>query len=166
MPSPLDAIVDLGTERLAFSVGIMLRPNAWRAHQNPWGLRWSRPRRWSPTRHRRVPNVPGLYAFSVIPEAQGCPPGEYVLYVGKAERQTLAERYRQYVREAAGAPDARIHIYNMFKRWGDHLWYRFATASPSQVDAAERAIREALEPPMNRDFSIELNAAGRAFGRL
>jgi len=166
MTSPLDALVELGNERLIFSLEFVLRPNAWRDHQDQWGLRWSRPRRWNPQAPARIPKSSGIYAFSLIPDAPGVPPGEYVLYVGKAESQTLAQRYQQYVREAAGAAGTRIHIYNMFKRWGGQLWYRCALVSSADVDDAERAIRAALEPPMNRDFSIDLNAAARAFGRL
>jgi hypothetical protein len=165
MTSPLDALVDLGAERVLFSVDFVLRPNAWAAHQDHWGLRWSKRRRWNPRSNVRIPRSPGLYAFSLIPDASGVPPSEYVLYVGKAETQTLAERYRQYVREAAGS-GTRIHIYNMFKRWGDQLWYRCALVPAADVDDAERSVRAALEPPMNRDFSVDLNAAARAFGRL
>lgn len=166
MTSPLDNQIDLGRERLEFTVEIILRPTAWSSHQDSFGLQWSPPRRWDPADESGIPLEPGVYAFSVIPSVQGCPPGEYVLYIGKAERQTLAKRYTDYVREARGDTGSRIHIYNMFKRWAQHLWYRYAITAAEDASAAEEALRIALEPPMNRDFSAELNGAARAFNRL
>lgn len=166
MTSPLDKQLDIGLERVAFTVEVILRPTAWAAHRDVFGLRWSRRRRWNPNSARGIPSSPGVYAFSVIPSADGCPPGEYVLYVGMAERQTLATRYRNYAREARGDKGSRIHIYNMFKRWSDDLWYRYALVGATDVPSTEQALRVALEPPMNRDFSADLNAGGRAFNRL
>lgn len=166
MTSPLDKQLDIGRERLEYSVAFMLRPSAWAAHSDVLGLRWSRRRRWDPDNVRGIPTSPGVYAFSVIPSASGSPPGEYVLYVGMAERQTLATRYRNYAREARGDYGSRIHIYNMFKRWSSQLWYRYAIVPAGDVPTAEQALRIALEPPMNRDFSADLNAGGRAFNRL
>ncbi len=166
MTSPLDRQLDLGKERLEFGVAFMLRPNAWAAHRDHCGLQWSRRRRWNPRNTRGIPSSPGVYAFSVVPSAAGCPPGEYVLYVGMTEQQDLATRYRNYAREARGDAGARIHIYNMFKRWSDHLWYRYAVTAAADAATAEEALRVALEPPMNRNFSADLNAAARAFNRL
>lgn len=166
MSSALDNRLDLGVERLKHTVEFILRPNAWLAHPDVYALQWSSPRRWDPANNSGIPRKQGVYAFSVIPAASGCPPGEYVLYVGMAERQTLAARYRDYAREARGDAGSREHIYNMFKRWSDHMWYRYAVTASGQTSQAEKALRIALEPPMNRDFSADLNGAARAFNRL
>lgn len=137
-------------------------PTRWTDSSSTKKLTWSKPRPWDPEKRDDIPQKMGVYAFLIIPTLVGAPPGRYVLYVGKADRQTLRERYGDYAREPK-RPNGRVKVVKMLTTWPKHLWYSYAITSKTRADPAERALRRALIPPFNHDIDAEVNAARRAF---
>lgn len=137
-------------------------PRLWKNASSTKHLKWSTPRLWNPTKRDDIPQKPGLYAFLMIPSLRGAPPGQYLLYVGKAERQTLRARYGDYAREPK-RQNGRPRVVRMLTTWPKHLWYTYAVTSKQQADRAERALRDALIPPFNFDINAEVNAVKKAF---
>jgi len=162
MPDPVLTANKLAAE--------MLRRHAtWHFFPARWGgvaclktLRWSKPIKWTGKPATSLPLKPGVYAFLLIPDLPGSPDGVYVLYIGMTSKQTIRQRYADYVIEAAKSR-GRLRIRNMFLNWPKHLWYTYALTTSADAGPAEVALRSALIPPFNNDIAADINAARKAF---
>jgi hypothetical protein len=141
-----------------FLQAFILWPQQWRRCAALRGVTWRRIK-YVPSEIRTLPNAPGIYAFVVSPSVAGAPDFNYLLYIGKAERQTLRQRCSQY-RYEPRKRKPRVHIVRMLKNWRSHLHLYYAPVR-GNVTAVEDRLLEAFIPPCNPDLPAELAAIGR-----
>jgi hypothetical protein len=88
---------------------------------------------------KQVPdNKNGVYAFVVYFRLAGHEFG-YFLYVGKAERQSLLARFRQYFRERRD-PKGRVLVREMLDRWADYQEFRYNSLPAATDDSVEKQL--------------------------
>ena len=141
-----------------FLQAFVLWPQQWRRCAALRGVVW-RKIKYVPRQIRTLPNEPGIYAFVVSPSVVGTPDFNYLLYIGKAERQTLKQRCRQY-RYESRRPKPRVHIVRMLRNWRNHLHLYYAPV-PGDVTAVEERLLAAFIPPCNPDLPGSLSGIGR-----
>lgn len=94
----------------------------------------------------------GVYAFIIKPGLPFLTDASYVMYIGKAERQSFRDRFKQYIREKDRAK-GRVAIKKLLKLWDDHLWYMYAeVANISDIERVEDELLAAFMPPGNNKF--------------
>jgi hypothetical protein len=107
---------------------------------------------------RRVPNDRhGIYTFVLTPNVAAHPKNHFILYVGKAEKTTLRERFQHYFQEMQKIK--RPHICYALNKYEGHLQFCYATIpNRSDIQAAEDALLTALMPPFNENFPAEVSS--------
>lgn len=141
-----------------FLQAFILWPQQWRRCAAFRGVRWRRIK-YVPSQIRTLPNEPGIYAFVVSPSVGGTPDFNYLLYVGKAERQTLRDRCGQY-RYEPRRRKPRVHIVRMLRNWRGHLHLYYAPVLRDVTDVEDRLLA-AFMPPCNPDLPGRLSGIGR-----
>jgi hypothetical protein len=139
-----------------FAQMFILWPKQWLAYDAVCHLDWkSIP--YKKTRLGALPARPGVYAFVACPSTADLADCHYLLYVGKAEDQTLRVRCKQYLYECR-RPKPRRHIVRMFDRWKRHLSLYYAELDPAHVSitCVEDALLAAFLPPCNTKFPGKL----------
>ena len=108
-----------------------------------------------------VKNLPdnkfGIYSFIAEPNVAGHSAVGYLLYVGKAQEQSLQDRVTSYLYEK-NKRKSRVHIAEMLDHCPNHLWLHYAeVADPTKIEAIEDALLQAFLPPFNRDFPATIS---------
>jgi hypothetical protein len=142
-----------------FQKSFILRPEYWRGYKNSTPLSWSSIR----ATVAFAKNVPddkfGVYSFVVDSSTASHPGTKYLMYVGKAQDQSLRARFSQYLREAKD-PKGRPLIVDMFTKWRDDLWFYFAEVSgPHIIHQLELDLLGAFVPPQNDVLPVEIRRA-------
>lgn len=134
----------------------ILYPVHWLNYPDSIDLKWKKVR-FTDSNAELVPNnKTGVYSFVADASIAHHPACSYLLYVGKAERQDLRKRFRQYLR-AEQAWKKRPHIVSMISKWSDHLWFYYAEVSDrSAINSLEEELITALLPPMNKEWPAEI----------
>lgn len=124
-------------------------------------LNWNK-LQFSAANATRVPNdQSGVYSFVVEPGIADHPSAKYLMYIGKVERQTFRERFRQYLREPEQRK-RREHIAQMIEKWPNNLWFYYAAVPQiAMIDRLEEELLSAFIPPHNHDFPAEISATIR-----
>lgn len=80
------------------------------------------------------------------------------MYVGKAEKQVLRNRFFQYFSEKAkGERSRRLHVTEMLLKWEGFLWFYYAEISDkTKIKRAEGELLAAYLPPSNRTFPTKI----------
>jgi len=152
----------LGDFRLSRMV---LSPTQWQSCKLPVPLLW-RAVKFDRANAARIPgHARGVYTFVVKPGIANHPSCSYLLYVGKAERQVLRDRFCQYFAEKEkGEESRRPHVTEMLLKWQGFLWFYYAEISNStRIKAVEEQLLAAYLPPSNRTFPSRVR---RAVARL
>jgi hypothetical protein len=138
---------------------------SWRGFTSPVALHWQRVRFGEATRNQ-VPQVRGLYVFTLEVTDIGLPSHGYIMYVGETgntSAATLRSRYGQYLRDLA-KQDGRPAVYYMMENWRDDLFFNFVEIPDSTIDvkAIQNGFIDAVIPPVNkRDMDAKI-MAGKA----
>ena len=144
----------------------ILHPGLWNAFP-PMApsLTWTKIK-FSNTTVRNLPNNKyGIYSFIAEPQIAGHNAIGYLLYVGKAQDQSLRDRVTSYLYESQKTKP-RIHISEMLDHCPDHLWLHYAEiADQRSIKKIEDALLEAFLPPFNRDFPATISHMVRAVMR-
>jgi hypothetical protein len=108
-----------------------------------------------------VPNVPGLYVFTLELEYPSFPEHGYILYVGQTgansqsgstSSRTLRERFGEYFHEKRSA-SGRAAIKYMLNEWdGDLSFYYAPIPNQARISKLEGKLIDATRPPVNRRF--------------
>jgi len=132
---------------------IVLSPSHWRRFSLEHELRW-RKTKFTKANALEVPDdQSGVYSFLVHPGIANHDACGYLMYVGKAERQSLRKRFKQYLK-----PSDRTHIGEMMRLWRGHIWFHYATMrDPGQIDGTEQALLSAYLPPFNHSYRGEVS---------
>lgn len=130
----------------------------WGEFQAPVGIAWN----WVsvPFENHSAKQVPndrhGLYTFLLCPRVAGHPHNSFILYVGKADKSTLRERFQQYFQEMKKVK--RPHICHALNKYEGHLDFCFTTvATQNDIQIAEDALLVALMPPYNDKFPASVS---------
>lgn len=132
---------------------MVLSPEHWESFSLPHRLNWTATK-FDKGNAGQIPNDRmGVYSFVVQPGIAEHTACSYLMYVGKAERQSLRERFLQYF-DHLSETSRRTNISKMLRLWRDHLWFSFApVAEPAKIDGTEQALLNAFLPPFNRRYS-------------
>lgn len=111
----------------------------------------------------------GIYAFSVRPSCDLCPPCGYVLYIGIAGRRSdrsLRARYKDYLQE--GQILKRPKIARMIGTWHEVLHFFFSPVeneiTSEDLEEMEKELNGALLPPCSdADIEADIKTKRRAF---
>lgn len=130
----------------------------WEEFSPPVGITWN----WKsvPFAKNSAKSVPqkehGLYTFILCPKVASHPKNHFVLYVGKAQKTTLRERFQQYLQEMKKVK--RSQICYALNKYNSYLEFCFITV-PNQEDIGpgEDALLTALMPPFNEQFPASVN---------
>lgn len=140
---------------------MVLSPPQWQLCRLPVRLAW-RTVKFQRANVRRVPNnAKGIYTFVVKPGIANHPSCAYLMYVGKAEKQVLRDRFSQYfVEKDKGETSRRPHVTEMLLKWDDFLWFYYAEISDaSKIKQVEDELLAAYLPPSNRTFPSKVRRA-------
>jgi len=139
----------LGNYRLT---RLVLSPDHWKKFSSPSKLAWE-VTKFELSNAKNVPNKKsGVYSFVVKPNIAEHPACAYLMYVGKAEDQSLRARFKQYFPHRTET-SRRTNISKMLRLWDSHLWFYFASiADLTKIDATEQALLNAYLPPFNSRY--------------
>lgn len=125
----------------------------WEEFAPPAGIVWN----WIsvPFENAAVKAVPnkkhGLYTFVLCPNVATHPENHIVLYIGKAQKTTLRQRFRHYFQEKKKVK--RAHICYVLNKYEKYLEFCYTeVANQNEIEQAEDALLVALMPPFNDDF--------------
>lgn len=141
----------------------ILHPGLWNACPKTLPvLKWVRIK-FSKATVKSLPNNKyGIYSFIAEPQVAGHNAVGYLLYIGKAQDQSLQDRITSYLYEANKAKP-RFHIAEMLDHCPDHLWLHYAeVADQKSIKTIEEALLEAFLPPFNRDFPATISHVVKA----
>ena len=138
----------------------------WRKFKTRYRLDWeSLP--FEDASQAKLPQEPGIYAFTIEVKQAKLPGHGYIMYVGKAgdlSDNTLRKRFSKYrsdLRRERGRPK----VLYMMKKWRGDLVFNYASLGGKTVDLKklEEAFINAVRPPINiMDFEAEVSAVRRA----
>jgi len=142
---------------------VILSPEHWATFANEVSLSWVLVR-FDKSQNSLIPDDrAGVYTFVVKPGIADHPECAYLLYVGKAENQSLRERFTQYFYER-NARKGRPKVQKMLNLWDHHLWFCYATIEdPTEIHGIEQGLISAYLPPINDEFPAEIRKAMKAW---
>lgn len=104
-----------------------------------------------------VPDTPGIYSFIVQPGIAAHPHCSFLMYVGMAERQTLRQRFQQYLGPEQG-PRGRPHIIRMLSLYKRHLVFCCSPVPAGMTaESAEDSLLAAYLPPYCHDLPASVS---------
>ena len=133
---------------------MILSPSQWKGYQPLGKLNWL-PVKFDPKNINQIPDdQSGVYSFVVKPGIANHDNLAYLVYVGKAERQTFRARYQQYLAEFRKGDESRwLHVAEMLNRWHEFLWFYYAEVPKnSTITPLEKNLISAFLPPCNHSF--------------
>ena len=144
-----------------------LSMKSWKKFKTKVKLQWQRTE-FRPENQGNIPNVRGVYVFSLEQHALKVPPHGYILYVGITgdgeSESTLYKRYGQYLRHQANKT-GRPGIEYMLTNWAGYLTFYFCPVENRRISLAriERSFINAIIPPINkRDMTARITAVKAA----
>jgi hypothetical protein len=112
----------------------------------------------------KIPSDPGIYSFVIQPGIANHPHCSYLMYVGKAEEQSLRERFSQYFSEKKNAEKGRPKIVKMLNQYQDYLHFCCSVITETErIEEIEDALLNAFIPPCNDQYPAEISRVMKAF---
>lgn len=131
---------------------MVLSPAHWTSYSLAHQLAWTATKFDRANRDKVPRNKHGVYSFLVQPGIAEHTACSYLMYVGKAESQSLRDRFEQYF-EHLTETSRRTNISKMLRLWDGFLWFCFApVADQAKIDDTEQALLNAYLPPYNRRY--------------
>lgn len=156
-------LVRQGGEYRLHRYRFILLPRRWNEYEGPNDLDWNCVDFQEENRDA-VPREHGIYAFCIRPPIAGDICGAYLLYLGKAEGQTLRDRYGDYVRDI-GNENARWKIQRMLALYHgrDCLYFCYTLVEADNVADLEDNLLAAFDPPANDQVPATIRGVQEAF---
>lgn len=167
-PNPvIQARQKITDELRRFQVSTMiLSPMRWTSYSNTTPLEWHKVKFDQEDLSRVPDDAFGIYTFVVDAAVANHPHCSYLLYLGKAERQSLRSRIKQYFYEPQN-PKGRGPIQDMILKWHTHLFVCYTCIEDTtQIDNLENSLLEAFVPPMNQNYKGVFGQAHRAWRQV
>lgn len=140
---------------------MVLSPRQWQLCNLPLELTW-RVVKFERANGNSIPdNAKGVYTFVVKPGIANHPSCSYLMYVGRAEKQMLRDRFFQYFSEKTkGERSRRPHVTEMLLKWEGFLWFYYAKISDkTKIKRVEDGLLAAYLPPSNHTFPGSIRRA-------
>lgn len=155
---PVDLIDEFAPRKMSF----YLVPRQWHNYPDNADLNWNTVY-FDQANRTRVPARSGVYCFCLQPGIASGLAASYVLYVGKAEKSTIRERYNEYLRKV-NADKVRPRIGRMLEYWHQEecLYFTFSVLEAEDPDQTEDELLSAFVPPLNTELPAEVHAPVRA----
>ena len=128
-------------------------PEKWKSLKVSKQIKWAwRSVRFDSSEAKKVPNDKhGIYTFVLCPDVAEHPMNHFVLYVGKAQKTTLRQRFQHYFQEMKKVK--RAHICYALNKYDGYLQFCFTPIEmQTSVGDLEEMLLEALIPPFNEEF--------------
>ncbi|MBY0358217.1 MAG: hypothetical protein K2W82_09475 [Candidatus Obscuribacterales bacterium] len=142
----------------------LMWPAAWKKYKEATGLKWKSVQ-FDAQKKKSIPEEPGVYAFIIMPEKSAGLQPTYLVYIGQTTKQTLRERFGQYITEISSGKGRPKLVANLPKYVG--YTYFFYAVIPAGGKATPEAIEDQLlggfVPPFNTEFKGEVGKFVRAF---
>lgn len=127
--------------------------NNWRKFKTRHKLDWQK-KPFSEASRPDIPDVRGIYTFTLELADAKLPAHGYILYMGitgDTSNANLRKRFNQYLLHLKNE-DGRPAVYAMLKKWQGDLQFNFVPLPNTSIDLAkiERAFLNALIPPVNK----------------
>lgn len=157
---PYDLVTEADTGK-RYCKKFILWPKYWNKYSEAEELVWKHIK-YSSTTVKDLPDKPGVYAFVVKPGIAGLVECNYLLYIGKAQDQTLKVRCKQYLNENKKRKP-RILIAQMFNLWREHLFLYYAELDSVEIDInnVEENLLAAFLPPLNSTLPGKLTSISK-----
>lgn len=152
--------------RKAYTHSFHLDIARWRRFRAPCALNWTVARFLASSRPH-IPEIRGIYVFTVRLDPSELPTHGMVLYMGitgNKSSATLRSRFSQYL-QGQRKVDERPKVLDMLLRFKDHLFFNFVPIPDPAInlEALETEFLDAVDPPINeRDFSGEYGRTRRS----
>lgn len=105
----------------------------------------------------KIPDIPGIYSFIVQPAIADHPHCSFLMYVGMTGKQTLRDRFGQYLGQEQG-PKGRPHIIHLMSLYRQNLVFCCSPVPAGMTAAeAEDALLAAYIPPYCKDLPAEVS---------
>lgn len=154
-------LIDTRRELKEYNVErFILSPKQWKQYNQHVNLRWDCVL-FDKANGKYVPNnQSGVYTFVIKPSIADHPACSYLMYVGKAEKQSLRRRFLQYFSEISREKGGRPKIKVMLKLWSGYIWFCYAPINDKdKISLVEKELINAYLPPMNEEFPGEIKQA-------
>ncbi len=161
----VDTFLSEVREAKAFVERFILWPKRWRAYRKNHAARAFKWKCLPLTEDsvEDVPTSPGIYTLLIQPGIADHPQCSFLAYVGKAENQTLRERFKQYLGQEK-SPKGRPHIIYLLNEYAKYLTFCCAPLPDGMTaDQAEQALQEAYIPPYCRALPATVRRVTGAF---
>ena len=142
---------------------VVFWPKLWGEFSTPSGHRW----RWrtipfTQRSARRIPDtLHGVYAFVIHPRIVRHPGYRFIVYVGKADRMSIRERFLSYFNNKKNL--TRPQITRFMVKYDGFVDFTFCEVSKKHINDAENALLSSIVPVLNKRFPVRLSAIMRAF---
>jgi hypothetical protein len=135
----------------------------WRKFKSRYRLRWQKVP-FAQASKALIPNMRGIYIFTLQLEPSRLPAHGYILYAGQTgaanSSATLRSRFAQYWRNYTTGR-GRAKVVFMVQNWKTDLQFNFAPIADTGVNLVklEKKLLNAVQPPINsKDFDAEITA--------
>jgi len=132
-----------------------LSPAHWDACTLPVQLQWTTEKFDAASKGAIPGDLGGVYTFVLLPGSANHPHFGFLCYVGKAEKQSLRDRFQQYLYEQqrAESKTRRPKMHRFLKSFPKHLYFCYATVNDaSQISEIEKSLQDSFIPPINELF--------------
>ena len=142
---------------------VVLSPSQWNKYHSYYALSWTTVK-FDHSKKSSIPdNKMGVYSFVVKPSIADHPECAYLLYVGKAEEQSLRTRFSQYFVEKS-LLKGRPKVQKMLTLWSSHLWFCYAVVDETiKINDIENNLIESYIPPFNNEYPADIRSAIKAW---
>jgi hypothetical protein len=158
LEQPNDLIVAIDEAKAYIFQRAIYWPKRWQEFSTPKSITW----KWQSvpfhkSSYKCIPdNKHGLYSFVLCPNVAQHPKNHFILYIGKADKMTLRQRFKSYLQEMQRIK--RPAIFYTLNRYSGYLEFCFTPAKdPKDIATAERSLLSALIPPLNTDFPASVS---------
>jgi hypothetical protein len=155
---PADFIQSVDLAKSHLIQRVIFWPERWKRFNPPAGITWQ----WKsvPFEKSSSSSVPkdqhGLYTFVLCPQIASHPKNHFILYIGKADKMTLRDRFRSYFDDMRRIK--RPAICYVLNKYVGYLEFCFTPVQqPSEIEQGEESLLSALLPPYNAEFPAEVS---------
>lgn len=131
---------------------VFLDFNSWKKFKTHYGLTWEKVK-FEAANSAKIPDVRGIYIFTLQLDAPKFPMHSYIWYMGIAGHDsgnTLRKRYGNYIHDQSAATWNRPRVRYMLKKWEGHLYFNFVELKAGvDLRKIESAFLNATIPPAN-----------------
>lgn len=155
---PADLIDEIDEAKTCLMQRVIFWPRRWQGFHPPAGIRWDwKSVPFDENASAQVPNDEhGLYTFVLSPKVADHPMNHFILYIGKADKMTLRQRFMSYFQEMRKIK--RPPICYVLNKYSGYIHFCFTKViNENEIESGEDSLLAALMPPCNSDFPAEVS---------